>query len=850
MTHQTAATDSSAIPAALRDFLRRRAMEAGGLALIACAGLLALALATWSPADPSFSRTGDGVVRNALGLAGAYLADELLAQSGLAALLPIAVFILWGMRLLLHRGLRRIRARIAWLLAAVLAAAGFASALPVIGHWPLATGMGGNLGDFLFRAATFLFGLLMKPGAAAVFAAAALLLAGAFALLRALELGAEDVVTAAGLLGERNQQRVAVAIGGVGHWRLALAGLWAKLRAANDARRAVPRVRRAEAPAVSGMPRGRERGGLLARLKDRLPDTAAPAPAAPQAIERREPVLDDQFAPPEEPMGAAEPANDISIGQPDAAFLPDTQEEQSAAPPDAGRAVTIKRSGKTPYKLPPLDILAKPDRGEPSPEMSDAALAERARMLEGVLEDFGVRGQIVNVCPGPVVTLYELEPAPGIKSSRVIGLADDIARSMSAISVRVAVVPGRNVIGIELPNASRETVYLREMLQGKAYQRSRFQLPLALGKDIAGEPVFADLARMPHLLIAGTTGSGKSVGINTFIMSLLYKMKPEQCRLIMIDPKMLELSIYEGIPHLLSPVVTDPKKAVVALKWAVREMEERYQKMALLGVRNLQGYNERVKEALKKGEVITRSVQTGFDPDTGAPLYEEKALELEPLPYIVVIIDEMADLMMVAGKDIEGAVQRLAQMARAAGIHVIMATQRPSVDVITGTIKANFPTRISFQVTSRIDSRTILGEQGAEQLLGMGDMLYMAGGGRIVRLHGPFVSDTEVEEVVKFLKSQGAPEYVEAVTTEMDDAPGGAGAGGGAVGSSGDDLYDRAVQVVLRDKKVSTSYIQRRLQIGYNRAATLIERMEEEGLISAPNSKGRREILVGGDSAQ
>jgi len=405
----------------------------------------------------------------------------------------------------------------------------------------------------------------------------------------------------------------------------------------------------------------------------------------------------------------------------------------------------------------------------------------------------------------------------------------------------------RGGIGIELPNAHRETVYLREMLESPAYRKTKNRLPIALGKNIAGEPVFADLARMPHLLIAGTTGSGKSVGINTFIMS----MRPEQCRLIMIDPKMLELSVYEGIPHLLAPVVTDPKKAVVALKWAVREMEERYQKMARLGVRNLEGYNARVKEALKKGEVITRTVQTGFDPDTGEPVFEEKEMELEVLPYIVVIIDEMADLMMVAGKDIEGAVQRLAQMARAAGIHVIMATQRPSVDVITGTIKANFPTRISFQVTSKIDSRTILGEMGAEQLLGMGDMLYMAGGGRIVRLHGPFVSDEEVEEVVRFLKSQSAPDYVDAVTTEADESPsGGGGAGGSAVGRSGDDLYDRAVQVVLRDKKVSTSYIQRRLQIGYNKAATLIERMEEEGLISAPNSKGRREILVGGDSAR
>jgi S-DNA-T family DNA segregation ATPase FtsK/SpoIIIE len=415
---------------------------------------------------------------------------------------------------------------------------------------------------------------------------------------------------------------------------------------------------------------------------------------------------------------------------------------------------------------------------------------------------------------------------------------------MSAVSCRVAVIPGRNVIGIELPNAQRETVFLRELLGSALYERSSQSLCLALGKNIGGEPVFADLARMPHLLIAGTTGSGKSVGINTMILSILYRLPPERCRLIMIDPKMLELSVYEGIPHLLAPVVTDPKKAVVALKWAVREMEDRYRKMSKLGVRNIDGFNTRVEQALAKGGKITRTVQTGFDSDTGEPLFEQEALELKPMPYIVVIIDEMADLMMVAGKEIEGAVQRLAQMARAAGIHVIMATQRPSVDVITGTIKANFPTRISFQVTSKIDSRTILGEQGAEQLLGQGDMLYMAGGGRISRLHGPFVSDSEVEEIVQHLKEQGAPEYVDSVTEDDEDGIPSSMGGGGSESGSGDDLYDQAVAVILRDKKVSTSYVQRRLQVGYNKAASLIERMEKEGLISAPNATGRREILV------
>jgi S-DNA-T family DNA segregation ATPase FtsK/SpoIIIE len=469
-----------------------------------------------------------------------------------------------------------------------------------------------------------------------------------------------------------------------------------------------------------------------------------------------------------------------------------------------------------------------------------------------VLGDFGVRGEIINARPGPVVTLYELEPAPGIKSSRVIGLSDDIARSMSALSARVAVVSGRNVIGIELPNQTREKVYLRELLASDEYSRSGAKLPLCLGKTIGGEAVIVDLARMPHLLIAGTTGSGKSVAINTMILSLLYRLPPDECRLIMVDPKMLELSVYDGIPHLLTPVVTDPKKAVVALKWAVREMEDRYKKMAKLGVRNIDGYNTRLEEARVRGETLSRTVHTGYDQESGAAVYEKEEFEQEPLPYLVVIVDEMADLMMVAGKDIEGAIQRLAQMARAAGIHVVLATQRPSVDVITGTIKANFPTRISFQVTSKIDSRTILGEQGAEQLLGQGDMLYMAGGGRISRVHGPFVSDDEVEKVVRHLKTQGQPQYLDAVTAE-DDAEGAVTEdvavfdATGMGGTEASDLYQQAVKLVTRDRKASTSYVQRRLQIGYNRAASLIERMENEGIVGRPNHAGKREILVGGD---
>jgi S-DNA-T family DNA segregation ATPase FtsK/SpoIIIE len=520
-------------------------------------------------------------------------------------------------------------------------------------------------------------------------------------------------------------------------------------------------------------------------------------------------------------------------------------DEGAPAPRRRAAARVPSRRGGNGYTLPSLNLLAA-QRASERTTLSHDIIDGNATALESVLQDFGVRGEIINARPGPVVTLYELEPAPGIKSSRVIGLADDIARSMSAVSARVAVVSGRNAIGIELPNPVREKVYLRELLTGNDYNESAAKLPLCLGKTIGGESVIVDLSRMPHLLIAGTTGSGKSVAINTMILSLVYRLRPDQCRLIMVDPKMLELSVYDGIPHLLTPVVTDPKKAVVALKWAVREMEGRYKKMSKLGVRNIDGYNARVAEARAKGETLTRTVHTGYDKESGQAVYEKEELELEPLPFLVVIVDEMADLMMVAGKDIEGAIQRLAQMARAAGIHVILATQRPSVDVITGTIKANFPTRISFQVTSKIDSRTILGEQGAEQLLGQGDMLYMAGGGRINRVHGPFVSDDEVEKVVRHLKVQGAPEYLEEVTAggeeDEDGNPVFDATGMGL--AEGGDLFQQAVAIVKRDRKASTSYIQRRLQIGYNRAATIMERMEEEGIVGQANHAGKREILI------
>ncbi|HEY3947917.1 FtsK/SpoIIIE family DNA translocase [Phenylobacterium sp.] len=567
------------------------------------------------------------------------------------------------------------------------------------------------------------------------------------------------------------------------------------------------------------------------RLAAAKPEKAARA-AKVSARDRRAGGISDAALEPA-PI-ALEPGEGPRVKAPKAAPKESAREHR-----EAQTTFDFARAGG--FKLPELGMLAKPKPR--AAQFDEGALRQNAQLLESVLAEFGVRGQVDQIRPGPVVTLYELVPAAGVKSARVVALSDDIARSMSVAACRVSVVPGRNAIGIELPNQKRETVYLRDLLASGEYERGGQTLPMALGETIGGEPYIADLARMPHLLIAGTTGSGKSVGVNAMILSILYRLPPDQCRLIMIDPKMLELSVYDGIPHLLAPVVTDPKKAIVALKWTVREMEDRYRRMSKIGVRNVASYNERAKEAAAKGEHFERTVQTGFD-DSGRPIYESEKITPEPMPYLVVVIDEVADLMMVAGKDIEGAVQRLAQMARAAGIHLIMATQRPSVDVITGTIKANFPTRISFQVTSKIDSRTILGEQGAEQLLGQGDQLYMAGGGRVTRLHGPFVSDGEVEAVARFLREQGQPQYLEEVTAAPEEDAEAGDFGFGGDGEGGNDLYDRAVAVVTRDGKASTSYIQRRLQIGYNRAASLIERMEQEGVVGPANHAGKREILV------
>jgi DNA segregation ATPase FtsK/SpoIIIE, S-DNA-T family len=792
------------LPAAIREALARRLRELAGLGLLVLSGGTAAALMTWSVQDPSLSHATSRAIRNIAGYPGAIGADLLMQILGLGAVMLILPVAIWGWRMLTHRTFDREALRITcWILCTVISA-GFASCWPHGGAWPLPTGLGGVVGDALVRAPAVVFG---PPGFV-------------YCLVLGIILGAAMVATflVASGLGSRPLEEELTPIED------------------DDA----PFVEEGDPGSVSlgwmfhaAMSAKARLGWLLSLAYGRLV-ASSPTPRT-SSFERQEPNLGGRAAPSIAP-------------QADEDF--DEEEEDDEEAP-AARAPRKKAAPRTPqrkssdkFELPSVSVLTAPKASDRQP-LSKSELEANSRALEGVLQDFGVRGEIVKANPGPVVTLYELEPAPGIKSSRVIGLADDIARSMSALSARVAVVAGRNAIGIELPNAHREKVYLRELLAVKDGNESVAKLPLCLGKNIGGESIIIDLARTPHMLIAGTTGSGKSVAINTMILSLVYRLRPDQCRLIMVDPKMLELSVYDGIPHLLTPVVTDPKKAVVALKWAVREMEERYKKMSKLGVRNIDGYNARLLEAKTKGEELTRTVHTGFDKESGKAIYEDEKLDLDPLPYIVIIVDEMADLMMVAGKDIEGAVQRLAQMARAAGLHVILATQRPSVDVITGTIKANFPTRISFQVTSKIDSRTILGEMGAEQLLGQGDMLYMAGGGRISRVHGPFVSDEEVEKVVRHLKSQGQPEYLEAVTAEEPTDEDGAVFDSTGMGTDGGgDLFSQAVAIVKRDRKASTSYIQRRLQIGYNRAASLMERMELEGIVGQANHAGKREILV------
>ncbi len=836
-------TDDSAIPAALSRFISNRFSELTGLGILALTAAIAVALATWNAGDPSLSYAIDKAPKNALGYPGAVIADVMMQGVGLAVIAVLAPVIVWSLRLLSHGRVERpLRRGFFWILG-ITFSAGMVSCLPNPDSWVLRTGLGGAIGDIAIIPPVALLDLPLNSFLSHLITGLFFGWCAGVFVFHACNFREGEMQAMGKIFGEAGVETGSRLWGSLSHSALFISGAVHRMRAEKRSRVVRADVTQRD-EALGFIEKSREMIGSLVGSDD---EDDAPLPAQVHEYEggRSEPVLEMPNASPRvaekqtiEPPVAAAPAGSGRVTPTAKPIKAGSRAKQEAQP-------SLFKSGNS-YELPPLSLLSEPPAASADSELSEEALEQNARLLEGVLEDFGVRGEIINVRPGPVVTLYELEPAPGIKSSRVIGLADDIARSMSAISARVAVVPGRNAIGIELPNTRRETVFFRELLGSQAYEKSKHNLCLALGKNIGGEPIFADLARMPHLLIAGTTGSGKSVGINTMILSLLYKMGPEQCKLIMIDPKMLELSVYEGIPHLLSPVVTDPKKAVVALKWAVREMEERYRNMSKMGVRNIDGFNERVAQAQKKGEVLTRTIQTGYDPETGEPIYEQEEMNLEVMPYIVVIIDEMADLMMVAGKDIEGAVQRLAQMARAAGIHVVMATQRPSVDVITGTIKANFPTRISFQVTSKIDSRTILGEMGAEQLLGQGDMLYMAGGGRISRLHGAFVKDDEVEEIVRHLKAQGAPEYVQAVTEESDEGGGDLGIPGVEMASSGDELYDRAVAIVIQDGKASTSYVQRRLQIGYNRAATLIEKMEQEGVISPANHAGKREILVGG----
>ena len=785
------------LPSGSGTFFARRLGELAGLAVGGLAVVVGASLVTYSAADPSLNSASGTAPANLIGRPGAFGADLLLQWLGIGAgLLPL-ILGAWAWALFSHRGLTRRLLRFAVApLSILLTAVGCASL--GMADWPTAAGAGGAAGGLLLSQLDALG--LGGAGIATAGIGAVFLIAAALALVIALGVPWRE-------------------------WRVLLRGIYWLLRRTLRGALWVVRWSNGRAGEHDEV---EERPARTSRLR-----RSERAEAKADGGQRREPSL----LPPAPGEVEERPTEPSIVEKPRRKVKPGRRERRERQP-------DLDLEDREEYTLPALALLADADSVGARHGVSEDALRQNAEMLISVLEDFRVFGEITQVRPGPVVTLYELEPQPGTRTSRVIGLADDIARSMSAISVRAATIPGRSVIGIELPNSQRETVLLRELLASASFESTELNLTLALGKDIGGNPVVADLARMPHLLVAGTTGSGKSVAINSMILSLLYRLPPDQCKLILIDPKMLELSVYDDIPHLLTPVVTEPAKAVVALKWTVREMETRYKAMSKLGVRNISGYNKRLAEAREKGERLTWRVNVGMDAETGAPIHEEFEIDPTPLPFIVVVVDEMADLMLVAGKDIEGAVQRLAQMARAAGIHLIMATQRPSVDVITGTIKANFPTRISFQVTSKIDSRTILGEAGAEQLLGQGDMLYLGPGGRVTRVHGPFVSDAEVERVTDFLRASGQPNYVEGITEEPEAA--GAGMDEDA---EQDPLYDRAVALVAAERKASTSFVQRHLQIGYNRAARIIERMESEGVVSQANHVGKREVLVSDQSA-
>jgi len=841
--------NSSFLPDSMQAFIARRLVDVVAFAFLSIGAFIFISLISYNSADPSWNTAPDSDainISNIGGAFGAYFSDILLQTVGLGAFVSALCFMIWGVRVYKRQSVRPVILRIASILMASLFASIALASVPS-GEWFVHPYLGSATGSIILEQSVATLDLFDLPYASLLVVSLAGIIALGFflhgAAFKAYEIASAwfRIKVAAYIFAGMVMSAVNGFYNWIAHYNSpdyesepssASIGIMARLRAMREER----------AQSIA------ERKALWEEEKAKIQKARMKKPTQKEegiskSYTTTENIEVDIAPPPAVAPNKPSISSSITVVKPAPSAVPAASKSKDSA---QQRFVLSDVDGE--WEFPPISLIQEVPPEVTGMKLDDNALRRNAELLSSVLEDYNIKGEIKKIHPGPVVTLYELEPAPGTKSSRVISLSDDIARSMSAISVRCAVVPGRNVIGIELPNKTRQTVYMKEMLQSRMYEKTSAKLPLILGKDIGGQPILADLAKMPHLLVAGTTGSGKSVAVNTMIMSLLYRLSPEKCRFIMIDPKMLELSVYDDIPHLLTPVVTEPGKAVVALKWAVREMEDRYRNMSKLGVRNVEGYNQRIREAIKNDEKIMHKVQTGFDPDSGKPTFEDREMQLAELPYIVIIVDEFADLMLVAGKDVENAIQRLAQMARAAGLHLIMATQRPSVDVITGVVKANFPTRISFQVTSKIDSRTILGDAGAEQLLGMGDMLYMAPGGRITRVHGPFVSDDDVEKATNFLRDQAKPAYINDVTSEDADFGGSdvmnAIFGGGEASSDVDALYDKAVAIITSEGKVSTSFIQRHLQIGYNRAARIVEEMERQGVITPANSAGKRQILV------
>ncbi len=841
------------MPSAMANRLRDSVRAVFGVMLLAILVLSWLSLISWSIQDPSLSHTTSRAARNWLGTPGAIGADLIMQTFGLAALALLLGPMFWALAFIKKEMVPKFGRRVATFLACVTLLAAAAASFPAPSQWPLHPGLGGIVGDAVFRVAS------------APFAVAHAEFGRPVAGLLLLALGLWSAIVSLGATRKRGGKDKTVRHTS----RTAPAHTSQRVEPVLTARpatsREAPRTNRPNPPSTLADPRQKDRFGPYAGFEDDADDEpvdpefeAYTQTASREIAARFAPQNNHDVPHTNAPHTMRDTLTEaFTTSGRGAAHTQDTVHEAPAyevlpsSAPQTGRTTALVKTQT--YKRPSLNLLERPAGSRIKPNYTESMLRGNARLLEDVLADFGVIGEIRDIVPGPVVTIYELEPSRGTNPARVISLADDIARGMSVASVRIAAIQGRTALAIEMPNQLRDAIMLRDVLDADVYRSTMDVLPVALGRNVEGRPIVADLARIPHMLVSGANGAGKSVGINAMILSLLYKHGPDDCRFLMIDPKMLDLAAYNGIPHLLTPVVTDPHKAITALSWCVTEMEERYKRMAALGVANIDVFNNRVRNAKKRGERLARTVQTGFDKRTGEATYVQEEMNLEAMPYIIIVMDEFADLMAVAGNEIEGAVKRLAQAAKAAGIHLIMATERPTADIVTPGLKANLTARISYKAGSKLDSRAVIGGEGAEQLLGAGDMLYANGTGQVQRVHGPYVSEEEINAVASCLRDQGAPRYVEGITGSDSDVtqrtrtyvPDSATNRTSLSPSSADALYDRAVATIIRDRQASRAHLQRRLNIQPKWAASLLQRLEADGVIGPPDAHGHHQVLVG-----